>query len=55
MTSLTVEEAIKSVEICQSLSDLEQDIILFRFDELNGEIYILAELDIEIVIYSDGN
>ena len=55
LTSLTVEQAIKSVEICQSLSDLYQDIILFRFDELKGEIYLLAGLDIEIVIYSDGN
>ena len=55
LTSLTVEQAIKSVEICQSLSDLYQDIVLFRFDDLNGEIYLLAGLDIEIVIYSDGN
>ena len=55
LTSLTVEQAIKSVEICQSLSDLYQDIILFRFDDLKGEIYLLAGLDIEIVIYSDGN
>ncbi|MEO1765542.1 MAG: hypothetical protein AAFR83_27400 [Cyanobacteria bacterium J06629_18] len=47
--SLTVEQAIKSVEICQNLSDLHQDIVLFRFDDLKGEIYILAGLDIEIV------
>ncbi len=53
--SLTVEQAIKSVEICQNLSDLHQDIVLFRFDDLKGEIYILAGLDIEIVIYSNGN
>jgi hypothetical protein len=52
--SLTLEQAIKSVELCQSLSDLQQDIILFRFDELKGEIYILAGLDIEIIIYSTG-
>lgn len=55
MISLSVEQAIKSVEICQSLSDLHQDIVLFRFDSLKGEIYILAGQNIEIVIDSDGN
>lgn len=55
MISLTVEQAIKSVELCQSLSNLHQDIVLFRFDELKGEIYILAGENVEIVIYSDGN
>ena len=55
MISLTVEQAIKSVELCQSLSDLHQDIVLFRFDDLEREIYILAGSDIEIVIYSSGN
>ena len=54
MSSLTVEQAIKSVELCQSLSDLHQDIVLFRFDALKGEIYILAGQDIEIVIYASG-
>ncbi|WP_238544367.1 hypothetical protein [Gloeocapsa sp. PCC 73106] len=55
MISLAVEQAIKSVELCQSLSDLHQNIVLFRFDDLKGEIYILADSDIEIVIYSSGN
>ena len=55
MISLTVEQAIKSVELCQSVSDLHQDIVLFRFDDLKGEIYILAGQNIEIVIYSEGN
>jgi hypothetical protein len=53
--SLTLEQATKSVELCQSLSDLHQDIVLFRFDDLKGEIYILAGQNIEIVIYSTGN
>jgi hypothetical protein len=53
--SLTVEQAVKSVEICQSLSDLYQDILLFRFDDLKGEIYLLAGQDIEIAIYTDGS
>ncbi len=54
MSSVTVEQAIKSVELCQSLSDLHQDIVLFRFDDLKGEIYILAGQDLEIVIYDSG-
>ncbi|MDJ0680740.1 MAG: hypothetical protein QNJ18_12840 [Xenococcaceae cyanobacterium MO_167.B52] len=39
----------------QSLSDLHQDIVLFRFDDLKEKIHILAGLDIEIVIYANGN
>ncbi|MFP4135329.1 MAG: DUF6888 family protein [Halothece sp.] len=54
LNSLTLEQATKSVEICQSLSDLYQDILLFRFDDLKEEIYILAGRDIEIIIYADG-
>ncbi|MCU0536470.1 MAG: hypothetical protein MUD14_21490 [Hydrococcus sp. Prado102] len=54
LISLTLEQAVKSVELCQSLSDLHQDIVLFRFDDFKGEIYILAGLDIEIIIYSTG-
>jgi hypothetical protein len=55
LISLSVEQAIKSVELCQSLSDLHQNIVLFRFDDLKREIYILADSDIEIVIYFSGN
>ena len=55
LIALTVEQAIKSVELCQCLSDLHRDIVLFRFDDLKGEIYILAGSDIEIVIYPSGN
>jgi hypothetical protein len=54
LKTLTVEQAIKSVELCQSLSDLHQDIVLFRFDELKGEIYILAGQDLEVIIYPNG-
>ncbi|WP_416245124.1 DUF6888 family protein [Crocosphaera sp. XPORK-15E] len=42
---------MKSVELCQSFSDLHQDIVLFRFDDVKGEIYILAGQDIEVIIY----
>ena len=55
MFSLTTEQAIKSVELCQSLSDGFRDIVWFRFDPLRGEIYILAGQDLELFIYDDGN
>ncbi len=55
MKSVTVEQAIKSVQICQNFSDLYQDILLFRFDQVKGEIYILAGENIEVIIYPDGN
>ena len=29
--------------------------ILFRFDLLRSEIYILAGQDLELIIYADGN
>ncbi|MFM7440627.1 MAG: DUF6888 family protein [Snowella sp.] len=55
MFSLTTQQAIKSVELCQSLSDGFRDIVLFRFDLLRGEIYILAGQDLELIIYDDRN
>ncbi len=55
MKSVAVEQAIKSVQICQNFSDLYQDIVLFRFDQVKGEIYILAGENIEVIIYPDGN
>ena len=54
MNSVTFEQAIKSVQICQNLSNLYQDIVLFRFNELKSEIYILAGENIEVIIYADG-
>ncbi|GAX41906.1 hypothetical protein NIES4075_29030 [Tolypothrix sp. NIES-4075] len=36
------------------LSNLYQDIHLFRFDEKTGEIYILAGETIEIIINREG-
>ncbi|WP_083767420.1 DUF6888 family protein [Rippkaea orientalis] len=52
--SLTVAQAIKSVELCQSFSDLHQDIVLFSFDDVKGEI-ILEGQDIEVIIYPNGS
>ncbi|MEM9542750.1 MAG: hypothetical protein AAGA60_25065 [Cyanobacteria bacterium P01_E01_bin.42] len=51
---LTPAQAIKAVEVCQSLSNLYQDILLFRFDPLKGEIYILAGQNLEIIIDTRG-
>ncbi|WP_445298440.1 DUF6888 family protein [Leptolyngbya sp. NIES-2104] len=53
--NLTVAQAIKAVEVCQSLSTMLRDINLFRFDPLSGIIYVLAEESIEVVIFQDGN
>jgi hypothetical protein len=55
MYFLTVEQALKVVEVCQSLSTLYKDISLFRFDPLTGNIYILAGDDIQILILQDGS
>jgi hypothetical protein len=51
----TIAQAFKSVYLCQMLSDLYRDIHLFRFDPLVVNIYILAQENIEIVIYPAGN
>jgi hypothetical protein len=52
----TAEQGISNIRVCQMLSNLLQDIHLFRFDDATGEIYILAGKrdDLEIVIYLDG-
>jgi hypothetical protein len=44
------------IRVCQMLSNLLQDIHLFRFDDATREIYILAGKrdDLEIVIYLNG-
>jgi hypothetical protein len=51
----TAEQGISRIRVCQMLSNSMQDIHLFRFDDLIGEIYILAgkQDDLEIVIYLD--
>ncbi|MBL1208669.1 DUF6888 family protein [Geminocystis sp. GBBB08] len=50
----TFEQSIKSVILCQDLSNKYLDIHLFRFNDRTGEIYILAGEDIEILIASNG-
>lgn len=45
----------KCVYLCQSLSDLGRDIVLFRFNTETGEIFILTGDEIQIVIQRDGS
>jgi hypothetical protein len=52
--TVTVAQAIKSVEICQNLSNFYRDIHLFRFDPLTGTIYILAGDNIGLSINPSG-
>jgi hypothetical protein len=52
---VTVAQAMKSVEVCHMLSNLLQDIRLYRFDPPTGIIYILAgEEDIGMKINQFG-
>lgn len=52
----TYEQAIASVYVCQSLSDMLQPIHLFRYDVSYRYIFILAGTNegIEIIIFEDG-
>jgi hypothetical protein len=52
---VTAAQAMKSVEICQRLSNLYRDIYLFRFDPLTGDIYILAGENLSVSIGPDAN
>ena len=50
----TPEQGIMTIIVCQMLSNLFLDIVLFRYDNLAKEVYILASKDIQIKIPSDG-
>jgi hypothetical protein len=54
-TEPTVVQAKKCIYLCQSLSDLGRDIVLFRFNTESGEIFILTRDEIQIVIQRDGS
>ena len=49
------EQLLKTVQICQALSDLEQEIVLFLYDSEQEEFFIVAgkKATIEITIYSN--
>ncbi len=53
----TVEQGFRCIVVCQMLSNLYQDIKVFRYDDIIGEIYFLAGVDegIELVMAQDGN
>ena len=53
----TYKQAIASVCVCQSLSDMLQPIHLFRYNGIEKHIYILAGINegIEIIIFEDGS
>jgi len=51
---LTPEQGIMTIIVCQMLSNLFLGIVLFRYDNLTKEVYILASKDIQIKIPSDG-
>lgn len=50
----TVAQALESVFICQMLSNLYRDIVVFRYDFGTKEIYILTADDIQIAISPAG-
>nr|ADN13234.1 conserved hypothetical protein [Gloeothece verrucosa PCC 7822] len=51
----TVEQALKSLYLCQSLTTAYQPIYMVRLDERNGKVFILAGEDIQILVSRDGN
>lgn len=51
---LTTEQGIMTIIVCQMLSNLFLDIVLFHYDNLTKEVYILASKDIQIKIPSNG-
>ena len=51
---LTTEQAFECAYVCQMLSNLLQDIRLFRFDERRNEVFILAGEDIQVIGPSIG-
>ena len=50
----TTEQGIMTIIVCQMLSNLFLDIVLFRYDNLTKEVYILASKDIQIKVPSNG-
>jgi hypothetical protein len=50
----TEEQSRMSVILCHSLSNFFRDIVLFRFDTSNQEIFILTADDLQIVINLQG-
>lgn len=51
----TVQQAFECVYICQMLSNLYREIVLFRYDSTTKEVYILTGDNNQIVIPPTGN
>ncbi|WP_445236431.1 DUF6888 family protein [Gloeocapsa sp. PCC 7428] len=51
----TVDQAFACLRVCQMLSSLLRDIVLFRFDERTGEVFILTADNIQVIVRRDGN
>jgi hypothetical protein len=52
----TIEQAFSCVIVCQQLSNGYQPIYLFRYDQYERTVFILAGVteSLEIVIFPDG-
>ncbi len=54
----TVEQALSCVKVCQMLSNLYQQIYLFRYDSNFKTIFILARNEnneeLQVVIFANG-
>jgi hypothetical protein len=52
---LTAAQSIACVVQCQALTNMFRSIHILRLDETLDAIFILADKDIELLIYPDGN
>jgi len=50
----TTRQALMCVVICQYLSNFYQEIQLFRFSDITGNIFILASDELQILVFPDG-
>ncbi len=50
----TTRQALMCVVLCQYLSNFYQEIQLFRFSGITGNIFILASDELQILVFPDG-
>lgn len=50
----TTDQGFKCIELCQSISDLKRDIVLFRYNSILGTIFILTSDETAITIQCNG-
>jgi hypothetical protein len=51
----TEKQGLTCIDVCQMLSNYYKDIVLFRFNAITGEIFILAGENMQIIINRPGN